>query len=240
MDAQVLLPLVSALISLVFAALVLDQYARRRRPYQLVWSLGLVWYAISTYAQYLGVSRGWDEATYRWWYLSGAICVAAWLGMGTVYLLAPRRPAHLAMAAVALGSLAGAALTFLAPVDAARLPLPGEPPTGEAFPGYVRFPLPVLMNVFGAVALFGGAVWSGWRVWRQGQEPQRLVANSLIALGALAISVAGTFTRFGIPAGLAWGQFLGIVLILAGFLVNLRLPRFAEGSLLLRLSRLGR
>jgi hypothetical protein len=69
-------------------------------------------------------------------------------------------------------------------------------------------------------------------VWRQGQRLEGVVSNGLIALGALAISVAGSFTRFGIPAGLAWGQLLGILLILGGFMVNLAAARLSQRPLL--------
>jgi len=84
---NVVLPLASCLVSVVFAALVLEQWWQRRRPFQLVWGAGLLWYAISSGTQFAGAAFGWSPALYRAWYLFGAILVAAYLGMGTVYLL---------------------------------------------------------------------------------------------------------------------------------------------------------
>jgi hypothetical protein len=91
LDPNVVLSLLSSVLSFVFAALVFDQWLRRRRAYQLVWSIGLVWYGIATGAELLGAAFGWNEALYRTWYLTGAVWVAAWLGLGTVYLLARTR-----------------------------------------------------------------------------------------------------------------------------------------------------
>src|SRR5207248_5358967 len=129
-----------------------------------VWTLGLIWYAISTGTQALGELRGWDVATYRWWYLSGAFYTAAYLGMGSIYLVAPRPVAHAIMACLAVGSAMVAPLVLLAPVDPTCLPAAGEAPTGQAVHFAVRVATP-LFNVFGAAALFGAALWGARHFW---------------------------------------------------------------------------
>ena len=91
MNPNVVLPLASSVLSFVFAALVGDQWLRRRQPYQLVWTVGLLWYGISAGTEFLGGALGWSEPLYRAWYLIGAVYVAGWLGLGTVYLLARTR-----------------------------------------------------------------------------------------------------------------------------------------------------
>jgi hypothetical protein len=91
MDWNVLLPLASAVLSLVFALMLLDQWRTRRRPYQLVWAIGMLWYGLSAGTEWIGGAFGWSEPLYRAWYLIGAVWVAAWLGLGTVYLLARTR-----------------------------------------------------------------------------------------------------------------------------------------------------
>jgi hypothetical protein len=90
-DPNVVLPLFSSLLSFVFAVLVADQWLRRRQPYQLVWTVGLLWYGISAGTEFLGGAFGWNEPLYRAWYLIGAVYVAGWLGLGTAYLLARTR-----------------------------------------------------------------------------------------------------------------------------------------------------
>ena len=90
-DSNVVLPFFSSLLSFVFAVLVGDQWLRRRQAYQLVWTIGLLWYGISAGTEFLGGAFGWSEPLYRTWYLIGAVFVAGWLGLGTAYLLARTR-----------------------------------------------------------------------------------------------------------------------------------------------------
>lgn len=85
------LPLLTAVLSFAFAVLVADQWLRRRQPYQLVWTIGLVWYGLGAAIEALGGWLGWNEALYRGWYLFGAFGVASSLGLGTVYLLSRTR-----------------------------------------------------------------------------------------------------------------------------------------------------
>jgi hypothetical protein len=100
-----LLPLLACIASLLLAALVLEQWRRRRRAFQAIWGAGLAWYAISSGTQFAGAAFGWSPALYRLWYLFGAILVAAYLGMGTVSLLSRTGFGHFAGVSIALGGL---------------------------------------------------------------------------------------------------------------------------------------
>jgi hypothetical protein len=91
MNPNVVLPFASSMLSLVFFVLLLDQWRERRRPYQLVWALGMLWYGLSAGTEWIGGAIGWSEPLYRAWYLIGAIWVAGWLGLGTVFLLGRTR-----------------------------------------------------------------------------------------------------------------------------------------------------
>jgi hypothetical protein len=108
---NVLLPLLSTLASFAFAALVLDQWRRRRRSFQLVWTAGLTWYGIGTGTEFLGSALGWNAGLYRAWYLFGALLVAAYLGAGTVYLLARTGFGYFASVAILLGGLLALAIS---------------------------------------------------------------------------------------------------------------------------------
>jgi hypothetical protein len=99
------LPLGSSILSLVFAAMVFDQWWQRRHAFQLVWSIGLLWYGIAAGCEFLGGAFGWNAAIYRVWYLVGAVLVPAYLGVGTIYLLGKTRFGYLVAAAVAFGGL---------------------------------------------------------------------------------------------------------------------------------------
>src|SRR5690349_11260451 len=108
---QSILPAASSLLSFVFAAMVLDQWWQRRRAFQLVWGIGLVWYGVAAGAEFLGSAFGWSEPLYRAWYLVGAFLVPSYLGAGTLYLLNRTRFGYLVAASVALGGLFSLAAT---------------------------------------------------------------------------------------------------------------------------------
>ncbi|HEU5205911.1 MAG TPA: hypothetical protein VFU17_16600 [Candidatus Limnocylindrales bacterium] len=91
MDLNVVLPFASSALSLVFFVLLVDQWLERRRPYQAVWAIGMLWYGLSAGTEWIGGAFGWSEPLYKLWYLIGAIWVAGWLGLGTVYLLGKTR-----------------------------------------------------------------------------------------------------------------------------------------------------
>ena len=107
MDPNVVLPFLSSTVSFVFGALVFGQWLQRRRAFQLVWSIGLLWYGISAATEFVGSAFGWSEPLYRAWYLIGAFFVAAYLGMGTVYLLSKTRFGYFVSAVLLLGGLFG-------------------------------------------------------------------------------------------------------------------------------------
>ncbi len=90
-DFNVLLPFCSSALSFVFFLFLVDQWRERRRSYQAVWALGMLWYGLSAGTEFLGGAFGWSEPLYRAWYLIGAIWVAGWLGLGTVLLLGRTR-----------------------------------------------------------------------------------------------------------------------------------------------------
>lgn len=69
MDLNVALPLASSLLSLLFAALLIDQWRERRRAYQLVWAIGMLWYGVSAGTEWIGGAFGWSEPLYKAWYL---------------------------------------------------------------------------------------------------------------------------------------------------------------------------
>ena len=307
-----LLSLGSSVLSLVFAGLVLDQWWQRRRPFQLVWSVGLLFYGISSGTEFLGGALGWNEALYRIWYLVGAFFVAAYLGAGTIYLLnktsfgyfaavsiaagglfslaattkypgsstagtitltaslvgavllaattAIRREAqgHVAMACLVAGSVVVTGLVLTAPLSGPYLDPSTHVPVASAFPGYLRVSsvpfnaggglslvfgalysayvymakrrilkakvqAPVLAQLYGALAVAVNLVASlpaAVRALLAGRLNSRVPATLLIALGALIPGTTSGLDRFGITWSFYLGQFVGVVLIFAGFLIS--------------------
>jgi hypothetical protein len=320
---NVVLPLGSSVLSFAFAAMVFDQWWQRRKAFQLVWAIGLLWYGIAAGCEFIGGAFGWSEPLYRAWYLFGAFFVAAYLGAGTIYLLSktrfgyfagatvlfggllsllfshatakggdvplypgsatagtvafvvaavggiaiivatavrPRLAAHIAMGVLVIGSIAVAYMTITATLASPGWALdPGtHVPVGTAFPGYLRV-LTGPFNIAGALCLVFGAIYSAYiympkrKVLRakvrtpivaqlygatavavnlvasspaaagallRGKLNSRVPATILIAAGAFIPGVTSGLNRFGVTWSFFLGEFLGVLLIFAGFLVS--------------------
>ena len=91
MNLVILLPAATALLAVVFALALLDQWRERRQTFQLVWAIGMIFFAIGSSSEAIAGALGWSELLYRAWYLTGAIWTAGWLGLGTAFLLARTR-----------------------------------------------------------------------------------------------------------------------------------------------------
>jgi hypothetical protein len=130
LDPNVVLPFLSSLLSFVFAVMVFDQWLRRRRAYQLVWTVGLLWYGISAGTEFVGGAWGWNEPLYRAWYLIGAFGVASYLGLGTVYLLERTRFGYF----VAFSIFAGGLFSILSALARSR---EGDPVSAGVVPAVV-------------------------------------------------------------------------------------------------------
>ncbi len=88
---SILLPAVTSLLAFLFVLLLLDQWRDRRHGFQLVWAFGMLCFAIGSGSEAVAATSGWNEILYRVWYLSGAVLTAAWLGLGTAFLLGRTR-----------------------------------------------------------------------------------------------------------------------------------------------------
>ena len=216
-----IIPLLSSLISLAFAFFVLKRYMERRGTHLLLWGLGTLFYGIGGFCEFFFGAFGWNDLIFRLWYLFGAILVAAWLGQGTVYLLARPRWAHAFMALLAAASLFAAFKVFTAQLDPSLMIGAGH--TGTELSGHaiaspgVRVLTP-FFNIYGTLTLVGGAAWSAFIFWRKRVLLHRTIGNILIAVGAMLPAFGGLFSRLQIPGALYLGEFLGVILLFLGFL----------------------
>ena len=216
-----IIPFISSIVSFVFAVIIFKRYADRRGTHLLIWGIGMVFYGIGGFCEAYFGALGWNPLIFRMWYLFGAILVAAWLGQGTVYLLAKRNWANALTAVLILGSVYAAFRVFTAELDPTLMTSSihtGSELSGHAIvtPG-IRTLTPIF-NLYGTVALVGGAVYSAYIFWRKRILLHRTLGNLMIAVGALAPAFGGAFSRFGISGALYYGEFFGAILLFAGFI----------------------
>lgn len=193
----------------------------RKGTHLLLWTIGMVFYGLGGFCEAYYGFFGWNDLIFRLWYLFGAILVAAWLGQGTVYLLARPVVAHMLMVLLGLGSVFAAFRVFGAQIDPALMTTSvhtGSELSGHAIitPG-IRALTPIF-NLYGTVTLVGGALYSAWIFWRKRILLHRTIGNILIAFGAILPAFGGSFSRFGIPGALYWSELLGAIFLFLGFL----------------------
>jgi hypothetical protein len=205
---------VTTLVSGAFAGAVLMHYLRKRRPPQLAWAVGLLFFAFAAFMGFLARTGGATEVEYRLFYLFGAIVNVAWLALGTVLIVAPRfgRPALAAV--LALTSVAAYAV-FAAPVDLAV-----AVDTGKGFPdGSLPRVLAAIGSGVGSLILIGGALWSAWVFVRRRDQGRRAIANVVIAVGVFIAAAGGTAAFTGASGILELTNLIGVSVMFVGFLL---------------------
>jgi len=143
-----LLPAITSLLAFLFALMLVDQWRVRRHGFQLVWALGMLWFALGTGAEAIAATSGWTEALYRAWYLTGAVWTAAWLGLGTAFLLGKTRFGYTYAALLLLSGLVALMLRN-SPNYAGAGPLPFLYLVGAA----------ILALAIGVETYFGNESW---------------------------------------------------------------------------------
>jgi hypothetical protein len=213
------IPLATTVVAIAFATIVLRRYRDRRGTHLLWWGVGLVLYAVGTLTEALTTMFGWNEWVFRAWYVTGALCGGAPLAQGTVYLLMKRRTAHVLSVLLVSAIVAGAVLVFLSPIDQAAVE--GHRLSGRALGWQWIRRLSPFINTYAAVFLIGGAIVSAMRYRSIPEQHHKYVGNVLIAVGALLPGIGGTFTRFGHVEVLYVTEFVGLLLIYAGYRKNI-------------------
>lgn len=98
------LPIGSSLVGAVFVTSILRRYFTKGGIHLLVWGIGLIFFATGSVTESIHGLFGWHDLVFRFWYLFGAVLIAAWMGQGTVHLLAPAKPAWALSALLVLAS----------------------------------------------------------------------------------------------------------------------------------------
>ncbi len=232
MNLSAILPLTSTIVSVIFAVLVLRRWVERKRAHMLIWGIALLIYGTGTFAEFYS-SQAWNATIFRLWYLCGAVLAAAWLGQGTVHLLVRRaNVANVLLGVLLIGTLIAAVHLFATPLNEnifnPSIPLSEQYATRSAqgivgiMPeGGVRS-YSFVFNIYGTLALVGGALYSGYLFWRKRVMPNRVLGNVFIALGGLSPAIGGTLARGGVTEYLYASELVGVIVIFIGFVLATR------------------
>lgn len=187
--------IVVAVICLVFAVQVGRDYQERRRPYQGIWTVALALSFAGAACYALAVVLG-SQWAFRLYYVFGALWVAPYMGLGSLFLVLPQPLARRVAAAVTAALVAATVPLFTAEIDPeAFAALAGSSGQGVFVPGAWLIGM-ILLNIFGTAAVVGVALYSAWRAYRHRSELGFMWGNLTIGLGFLILAMAGSVARW--------------------------------------------
>lgn len=210
------LPIATTLVAVMFFVALLRRYfVKRSGPHLLWWAAGVFTYGTGTALESVITIAGNSVMLNKLWYVMGALLGAYPLAQGTVYLLFARRTANRLTLLTLPLVFALAVLVLLSPVEMDRLN-PTEPSGKILGWTWLRWMTP-LINLYAAGFLVGGAVASSWKYFAEGTFKNRAIGNALIAAGALLPGIGGAVAKTGGVQLLYLTEFLGLILIWAGY-----------------------
>jgi hypothetical protein len=195
---EALLAFGAALLTFRLAGLLAARWREQRRPFLLAWSAGLAAYALGAAAIAAGAAAGWNEGSFRAYYLFGGLLTPALLGVGSLLLVGVRVAGPIALVYVGLAVGVALAVPLESPVAGSSIP--------EAQEHLAFFParlLAIVGNVAGSLALIVVAV-KGFR--------RRPIGNALLLAG-FATAAAGSAL-----AGLGAAETAAFIALGAGLL----------------------
>ena len=210
------IPMVTTVLAAIFTVILYRRW--RVSPgaiYLAWWTFGVAAYGLGTLAESLNTVFGWQEWVFRSWYIAGALLGGFPLAQGTAYLLLKKKTAHRITAFFGVYITAAAIAVLATPI---QYDLVTDRLTGAVMEWqWVRLWSP-LVNTYAFFFLVGGAIWSAVRYWRRSDRPaSRVGGNALIALGGILPGIGGSFARAGQIEVLYVTEFLGLILIWAGY-----------------------
>lgn len=215
---EAVLALITAAAATAFTVDLFRAYRSSPRPHTAAYAVGVGCFALATWALFVGTASGWTSASYRAFFLFGAIVNIPILALGSMFLVVGRRAGHAMLLLLFPFFAISLPMTVAQPFDAGPLPSGGVPSGRD-----------VWLEVFGPrlwAAIGGGmgatilivlALVSLFRFWRLSR---RIVAgNVAIVAGTLAASTGGTFLALGEAGGFAVSLLMAVSLIWLGFRV---------------------
>lgn len=199
-----------------FFADLVRRYRRSPQPHTAAYTAGIGFFAIACWALFVGTATGWTSASYRTFFLFGAIVNIPVLALGSMFLVVGKRAGHIMLLLMFPFFAISLPMTLANPFDAGDLPTGGVPAGRDLW-----------LEVFGPrlwAAIGGGmgatilivlALVSVARFWRKNR---RLVwGNVWIVAGTFAAASGGTLLALGEAGSFAVTLLIAVSLIWLGF-----------------------
>ena len=196
-----LLAFAAALLTLRLSGDLVRRYRRRRAPELAAWAAGLGAYSVAAGALAWGAAAGWSDASFRVYYLGGALLTAALLGVGSLLLVRKRwiTPVALVYVGVAIG--VAVAVPLHGNVSGTEIP---EQDVLDLWPARI---VAIVGNSLGTLAVVGVALAT---------LRTRPVGNVLVLAGIAVAAIGSGLAGLGIGA-LAPAIAIAAVLLYLGF-----------------------
>jgi hypothetical protein len=196
-------PFAAALLTCRLSAQLVRRWWERRTPDLLAWAASLGAFAAASGALAWSAAAGWDDRSFRAYYLFGGLLTAALLGAGSLLRagVSVAGPAVLLYVGLAIG------LAIAMPIDP---PISGDdvPDASEHLDLFPARVFALVGNVVGTVAAVGVAV-TGLR--------RRPIGNGLVIAGIVAAAVGSALAGLGEGGGAVFTA-VAALLLYAGFL----------------------
>jgi hypothetical protein len=208
------LPILTTVLSALFAASLYRRWIRRKSPHLWWWAFGITTYGLGTAIESAITLFGNSIALTKTWYIAGALLGGYPLAQGSLFLSWPRPFARRLTAVSLTFVIVAAALVIASPVDASVLE-PHRPSGAILVWKWVRLLTPFI-NLYAVFFLIGGAILSAWRHYKYRGHKYRALGNALIAFGAILPGIGGGFAKAGMVEALYVGECIGLMFIWAG------------------------
>jgi hypothetical protein len=198
-----LLAFAAALLALRLAGDLVSRYRARRAPQLAAWAASLFAYAVASAALAWGSAAGWDDRSFRVYYLFGGLLTAALLGAGSLLLAGQRWAVPVVLVYVGLTIGIAVAEPLTTPVSGTAIPDAQE--HLDFLPARLAA---VLGNSLGTIAVIAVAALTFRR---------RPLANALIVAGVAVAAVGSGLSGLGVAETSAFVA-AGALLLYLGFI----------------------
>lgn len=202
---EALLAFAAALLALRLSGMLALRWRERGDPQFAAWGAALAAYAVASAALAWGAAAGWDDTSFRVYYLFGGLLTAALLGVGSLLLMGRRWAAPLGLLYTGLAVGVAIAVPLTTPVAGESIPDAQE--HLDLVPARL---LAVLGNTLGTLAVVVIAL----RTIRR-----RPVGNAFLLAGVAAAAAGSALAGLGV-AETAFFLAIAALLLYAGFVFS--------------------